>query len=43
MRLRKYAGNNVLFVSESGIKTRSDVAQLETLGVDALLVGEALR
>ena len=42
MRLRKYAGNNVLFVSESGIKTRSDVAQLETLGVDALLVGEAL-
>ena len=36
MRLRKYAGNNVLFVSESGIKTRSDVAQLETLGVDAL-------
>lgn len=42
MRLRKYAGNNVLFVSESGIKTRSDVTQLETLGVDALLVGEAL-
>ena len=42
MRLRKYAGNNVLFVSESGIKTRSDVSQLETLGVDALLVGEAL-
>lgn len=42
MRLHKYAGNNVLFVSESGIKTRSDVAQLETLGVDALLVGEAL-
>lgn len=36
MRLRKYAGNNVLFVSESGIKTRSDVSQLETLGVDAL-------
>lgn len=42
MRLRKYAGNNVLFVSESGIKTRSDVSQLETLGVDALLVGEAV-
>jgi indole-3-glycerol phosphate synthase len=32
----------VLFVSESGIRSREDVATLERLGVDAVLVGEAL-
>ena len=41
LRLRERA-KNVLFVSESGIKTREDVAQLERIGVDAVLIGETL-
>lgn len=41
LRLRERA-KNVLFVSESGIKTREDVAQLESIGVDAVLIGETL-
>lgn len=41
-RLRAQAGNNVLFVSESGITTRQDIANLEAIGVDAVLIGEAL-
>ncbi len=41
LRLRKRA-KDVLFVSESGIKTREDVAQLESIGVDAVLIGETL-
>lgn len=41
LRLREGA-KNVLFVSESGIKTREDVAQLESIGVDAVLIGETL-
>ena len=41
LRLREQA-KGVLFVSESGIKTREDVAQLEEIGVDAVLVGETL-
>ena len=42
---RKLAGLlpiNVVVVSESGITARTDTAFLETLGVDAALVGEAL-
>jgi len=31
-----------IVVSESGIRTRDDVARLETAGVDAVLVGESL-
>ena len=41
-RLRERIPRDVLFVSESGIRTREDVAALERLGVDAVLVGEAL-
>lgn len=41
LRLRERA-KNVLFVSESGIKTREDVAQPERIGVDAVLIGETL-
>ena len=41
LRLRERA-KNVLFVSESGIKTREDIAQLERIGVDAVLIGETL-
>ena len=42
LHLRRAAGNDILFVSESGITTRNDVVQLERIGVDAILVGEAL-
>ena len=41
-RLRGIAGDDVVFVSESGIKDASDVERLKASGVDAVLVGEAL-
>ena len=41
-RLREFVPNSVLFVAESGIKTREDVAALEAKGVDAVLIGETL-
>ncbi len=40
--LREHIPPNVLFVAESGVQTRADVAALEAVGADALLVGEAL-
>ena len=40
--LRSLAGDGVIFVSESGISSREDVAALEAAGVDAVLVGETL-
>ena len=42
MRLRHLVPDGVLFVSESGISDAADVAALRALGVDAVLVGEAL-
>jgi len=41
-RLRKYIPDDKIFVSESGIKTRSDVKRLEEIGVNAVLIGETL-
>lgn len=41
-RLREMVPNNVLFVAESGIKTREDIVSLEKLGVNAVLIGETL-
>jgi len=41
-RLRALAPPEVAFVAESGIRTRDDVAALETAGVDAVLIGETL-
>ena len=41
-RLRDMAPSDMIFVAESGIKTREDVAVLEQSGVDAVLVGETL-
>ena len=41
-RLRELVPDDVLFVSESGVKDRADVALLEDAGVDAVLIGEAL-
>ena len=41
-RLKSLVSNNVLFVSESGVKTRADVEKLIEIGADAVLVGETL-
>lgn len=41
-RLRGLIPKEVLFVSESGIRTAEDVAGLREIGADAALVGEAL-
>jgi indole-3-glycerol phosphate synthase len=40
--LCKQVSDNVVLVSESGIKNAEDVARLRGCGVDAILVGEAL-
>lgn len=42
LRLRKLVPENVLFLSESGMKTREDIARLEENGTDAVLIGETL-
>jgi indole-3-glycerol phosphate synthase len=41
-RLRKMAPRDIIFVSESGIRTAEDVEILRQSGVDAVLVGETL-
>lgn len=41
-RLRFRIPKDVLFVSESGVKTAEDVAQLAAIGSDAVLIGETL-
>jgi len=41
-RLRKRAPRDILFVSESGIRTAEDIDRLRQHKVDAVLVGEAL-
>lgn len=41
-RLRAMVPESTLFVAESGIKTREDVASLEKIGVNAVLIGETL-
>lgn len=40
--LRKQIPGDILFVSESGMKTREDIAALEENGTDAVLIGEVL-
>lgn len=40
--LRALIPPEVLFVSESGVKTAEDVAALKAIGVDAVLIGETL-
>ena len=42
VRLKQLVGDDVIFVSESGVKDADDVAALKKAGVDAVLVGEAL-
>lgn len=41
-KLRELVPKGILFVAESGIKTREDVAALEKANVDAVLIGETL-
>lgn len=41
-KLRSIVSKDILFVAESGIKTREDVASLEKIGIDAVLIGETL-
>ncbi|MCI1306092.1 MAG: indole-3-glycerol phosphate synthase TrpC [Lachnospiraceae bacterium] len=40
--LRRLVPDRVIFVAESGIRTAEDVAALSAIGVNAVLVGEAL-
>lgn len=40
LRLRELVPRENLFVSESGMKTRADIARLEENGTDAVLIGE---
>lgn len=40
--LRRLIPKDVLFVSESGVKTAEDVANLRAIGADAVLIGETL-
>lgn len=42
IRLRKMAPENVVFVSESGIRTSEDIRRLYDNQVDAVLIGETL-
>ena len=42
VRLRKLVPPEILFVSESGIKTAEDIALLRENGTDAVLIGETL-
>lgn len=41
-RLRSLVPDNILFVAESGIRSREDVEVLEKARVDAMLIGETL-
>ncbi len=41
-RLRAQIPRDVLFVSESGVRTAGDVAMLREIGADAVLIGETL-
>lgn len=40
LKLRNLVPDDVLFVSESGIKTRDDIIKLQKANVDAVLIGE---
>ena len=42
LQLRSLVPEDKIFISESGIKTRGDIATLEGIGVDAVLIGETL-
>lgn len=41
-RMRELVPENIVFVSESGVKTAEDVQMLRKIGADAVLIGETL-
>ncbi|MCL2287767.1 MAG: alpha-hydroxy-acid oxidizing protein, partial [Candidatus Bathyarchaeota archaeon] len=41
-RLRQRVPKDILFISESGIRTADDVARLRDIGADAVLIGETI-
>ena len=41
-RLRKFVPKDIIFISESGIKTANDIKNLRKFNVDAVLIGETL-
>ena len=41
-KLRPYAPENAVFVSESGIRNHADMQMVRQLGADAVLIGETL-
>ena len=41
-RLRSLIPRDVIFVSESGVKTAQDIELLREIGADAVLIGETL-
>ena len=41
-KLRKLVPKNILFVAESGIKTKDDVRRLKSANVNGVLIGETL-
>lgn len=41
-RMRELVPDNVVFVSESGVKTAEDIKKLREIGADAVLIGETL-
>jgi indole-3-glycerol phosphate synthase len=42
INLRRCVSGDVVFISESGIKTKEDVTRLKENDVDAVLIGETL-
>lgn len=40
LELKKFVPNDIIFVSESGIKTKEDIQTLKNAGVNAVLIGE---
>ena len=40
--LRRCAGEDIIFISESGIKTKEDISKLKENNTDAVLIGETL-
>ena len=42
VKLRRLVGDDMVFISESGIKTAEDVGRLKENNVDAVLIGETL-
>ena len=41
-KLRNRVPKGILFVAESGVKSRADIEALQEVGVDAVLIGETL-